>query len=202
MLFLHARSEHSAVLGEFYGYTITNYDNRFALFRKIRLSAYFNKQRADQKLIQDLCTRYHEPIRGHGFRRLLKKHRFQVYHIDEYKTSRCYPTCHNESLHTFRCVPNPRPYQHEQYPTVLCKGLLRCNNLYCRLALAAPDRYRLWNRDVSACLNYLHILRGLRRNGMVPHRFHRVAVAPTRRRRRADDQEQLRTRGRIDDFPF
>ncbi|KAL4206120.1 hypothetical protein AB4K20DRAFT_1925239 [Rhizopus microsporus] len=75
----------------------------------------------------------------------------------------------------------------------------RCTNLYCRRAVAAPDRYRLWNRDVAACLNYMHILRGLRRNGMVPDRFRRVAVAPTRRRRRVDDQEQPRTRIRLDD---
>ena len=75
----------------------------------------------------------------------------------------------------------------------------RCTNPYCRPAMAAPDRYRLWNRDVAACLNYMHILRGLRRNGMVPDRFRRVAVAPTRRRRRVDDQEQPRTRIRLDD---
>ncbi|ORE12546.1 hypothetical protein BCV71DRAFT_153668, partial [Rhizopus microsporus] len=131
-----------------------------------RLSAYFNKQRAEQKLIQDLrakCgedavfvmgnwsaphARYHELIGGLGFQRLLKKHGFQVFLIDKYKTSRCCPTCHNESLHTFRSVPNSRSP-----------------------AMAAPDRYRLWNRDVAACLNYMHILRGLRRNGMVPDRF-------------------------------
>ncbi|KAG1258128.1 hypothetical protein G6F68_008938 [Rhizopus microsporus] len=75
----------------------------------------------------------------------------------------------------------------------------RYTNLYCRPAMAAPDRYRLWNRDVAACLNYMHILRGLRRNGMIPDRFRRVAVAPTRRRRRVDDQEQPRTRIRLDD---
>ncbi|KAL4209166.1 hypothetical protein AB4K20DRAFT_1868819 [Rhizopus microsporus] len=186
------------------------------LFRKIRLEAYFNKQRAEQKLIQDLHAkfgedavfvmgnwsaphaRYHETIRGLGFPRLFKKHGFQVFLMDEYKTSRCCPTCHNESLHTFRRVPNPRPYQRERYPTVICHGLLRCINPYCRPAMAAPDRYRLWNRDVAACLNYMHILRGLRRNGMVPDRFRRVAVAPTRRRRRVDDQGQPRTRIRID----
>ncbi|ORE07881.1 hypothetical protein BCV72DRAFT_325448, partial [Rhizopus microsporus var. microsporus] len=68
--------------------TITNHDNGHPLFRKARLSAYFNKQRAEQKLIQDLRAkfgedavfvmgnwsaphaRYHEPIRGLGFRRL------------------------------------------------------------------------------------------------------------------------------------
>ncbi|KAG1169419.1 hypothetical protein G6F71_008423 [Rhizopus microsporus] len=65
--------------------------------------------------------------------------------------------------------------------------------------MAAPDRYRLWNRDVAACLNYMHILRRFRRNGMVPDRFRRDAVAPTRRRRRVDDQEQPRTRIRLDD---
>ncbi|CEI98544.1 hypothetical protein RMCBS344292_12651 [Rhizopus microsporus] len=73
----------------------------------------------------------------------------------------------------------------------------RCTNPYGRPAMAAPDRYCLWNRDVATCLNYMHILHGLQRNGMVPHRFHRVAVAPTRRRRRVNDQEQPRTRIRI-----
>ncbi|KAL4208391.1 hypothetical protein AB4K20DRAFT_1949621 [Rhizopus microsporus] len=77
----------------------------------------------------------------------------------------------------------------------------RCINPYYRPAMAAPDRYRLWNRDIAACLNYMHILRGFRRNDMVPDRFRRVAVAPTRRRRRVDDQEQPRTRIRIDSSP-
>ncbi|ORE10981.1 hypothetical protein BCV72DRAFT_329631, partial [Rhizopus microsporus var. microsporus] len=144
-------------------------------------------------------ARYHEPICSLGFRRLLKKHRFQVYLIDEYKTSKCCPTCHKESLHTFRRVPNLRPYQCERYPAVVCHGILRCTNLYGRPAMAAPDRYRLRNRDVTACLNYVHILRELRLNDMIPHRFRRVAVAPTRCRRRVDDQEQPRTRIRLDD---
>ncbi|KAG1179210.1 hypothetical protein G6F70_000297 [Rhizopus microsporus] len=65
--------------------------------------------------------------------------------------------------------------------------------------MAAPDRYRLWNRDVATCLNYMHILRELRCNGMVPDRFSRVAVAPTGRQRRVDDQEQPRTSIRLDD---
>ncbi|CAO3658030.1 unnamed protein product [Rhizopus microsporus] len=215
--FLQARSEQSAVFSRFYGHTITNHDNGYPLFRKIRLSAYFNKQRAEQKLIQDLRAkfgedavfvmgnwsglhaRYHEPIRGLGFRRLLEKHVFQIFLIDEYKTSRRCPRCHNEILHTFRRVPNPQPYRRERYPTVACHGLLSCTNPYCRPVMTAPDRYRLWNRDASACLNYIHILRGLRRNGMVPDRSLRVAVAPTRRRRRVDDQEQPRTRIRLDD---
>ncbi|KAG1388163.1 hypothetical protein G6F60_013829 [Rhizopus arrhizus] len=65
--------------------------------------------------------------------------------------------------------------------------------------MAASDRYRLWNRDVAACLNYMHILRGLRRNGMGPHRWRRVAAASTRRPRKVDEQEQPRTRIRLED---
>ncbi|ORE05944.1 hypothetical protein BCV72DRAFT_329901 [Rhizopus microsporus var. microsporus] len=170
--------------------------------QKIHVLAYFNKQCADQKLIQGLSAkfgedavfvmgnwaaphaRYREPIRGLGLRRLFKKHGFQVFLIDEHKTSRCCPTCHNESLYKFRRVPNPRLYQRERYSTAVCHG---------------PLRYRLWNRDVAACLSYMHILRGLRRNGMVLHRLLRVSVAPTRRRRRVDDQEQPRSRIRLDD---
>ncbi|CEG79654.1 hypothetical protein RMATCC62417_14094 [Rhizopus microsporus] len=70
-------------------------------------------------------ARYHEPIRGLGFRRPFKKYGFKFYLTDEYKTSRRCPTGHNESLHTFRRVPNPRPYQRERYPTAVCHGLLR-----------------------------------------------------------------------------
>ncbi|KAL4207568.1 hypothetical protein AB4K20DRAFT_1833092 [Rhizopus microsporus] len=118
---VQAESEHSAVLSDFYGQT----DNRYPLFRKIRLSEYFNKHHADQKLVQDLRTRYHEPIRGLGFRRLLKKHGLQFYLIDEHKSSRCCSICRNESLHTFRRVSNPQLYRCERYPTVIFHGLLR-----------------------------------------------------------------------------
>ncbi|KAG1171494.1 hypothetical protein G6F70_006943 [Rhizopus microsporus] len=64
--------------------------------------------------------------------------------------------------------------------------------------MVVSGRYRLWNKDVAACLNYIHILRGIRRNGMVHDRFRRVAVAPTRHQRRVDDQGQPRIRIRID----
>ena len=77
----------------------------------------------------------------------------------------------------------------------------RCTNPYCRPAMAVSGRYHLWNRDVVACLNYMHILRGPRRNDMVPHMFCRVAVASIKRQSRVNDQEQPRTRIRIDGSP-
>ncbi|ORE04087.1 hypothetical protein BCV72DRAFT_337526 [Rhizopus microsporus var. microsporus] len=58
--FLQARSEHSAVPSEFYEHTIARRCNRYFLFHKIHLSAYFSKQRADQKRIQNSCSMFGE----------------------------------------------------------------------------------------------------------------------------------------------
>ncbi|KAG1169075.1 hypothetical protein G6F70_008702 [Rhizopus microsporus] len=63
----------------------------------------------------------------------------------------------------------------------------------------SPDRYHLQNRGITAYLNYLHIIWGHRCNGMISHKFHRAAVTPTRRQRRMSDQEQPRTKIRLDD---
>ncbi|KAI8053318.1 hypothetical protein BDF22DRAFT_619898 [Syncephalis plumigaleata] len=58
-------------------------------------------------------AKYHEPIRGIGFRRLLKRHGFKVFLIDEHKTSKCYPTFNNSTLKTFKKVPNP-PFNQQE----------------------------------------------------------------------------------------
>jgi hypothetical protein len=61
-------------------------------------------------------TRYREPVRGVGFRRLLKKHGFLVYLIDEFRTSQCCSSCEHRSP--------TRPYQRQNSPKVICHGLL------------------------------------------------------------------------------
>ncbi|KAG0769619.1 hypothetical protein G6F16_001976 [Rhizopus arrhizus] len=68
--------------------------------------------------------RYQEPVRGVGFRRLLKKHEFSVHLIDEFRTSQFCPSCENRSLTTFKRIPNPRPYQRRNNPEVIRYGLL------------------------------------------------------------------------------
>ncbi|KAI8388620.1 uncharacterized protein BYT42DRAFT_611641 [Radiomyces spectabilis] len=147
--YLGDRSDQSEILSDFYRDTITNHDTENLLFRKLRLSKYINKEKASQQLIRDLTdtfgedavfvignwsapnTLYHEPIRGLGFRRLLTKHGFRVLLIDEFKTSKCCPTCRTESLKSFKQVRNPRSYRRQQNPLVLCHGLLRCTNQTC-----------------------------------------------------------------------
>ncbi|KAI9319113.1 hypothetical protein BX666DRAFT_2025443 [Dichotomocladium elegans] len=166
---------------EGYATTTTNHPNPQFLFRKLRLSVFYKKQQADEKLLDSVNakfgsrsvfvirnwsaphTRYHEPIRGVSFRRLLKKNNCNIYLIDEYKTSKCCPICDNESLATFKMVPNPRPYRRPDNPLTICHGLLRCTNQNCTAGMAEGVRQpRLWNRDLVATLNMHHILRGLR----------------------------------------
>ncbi|KAI9317458.1 hypothetical protein BX666DRAFT_2026742 [Dichotomocladium elegans] len=50
---------------------------------------------------------------------------------------------------------------------------------------------RMWNRDLAACLNFIHINRGLRVSGQVPETFRR-AVVPRRRRQAAPISPSMR----------
>jgi hypothetical protein len=115
----------------------------FLPFGKMKLSSFINQQRADKRLAKKLRKKfgndvililgswsagnikYHEPIRGVGMRRVLTKEGFQVYLLDEFRTSSLCPSCQNGKLKTFKKVQNPRPYQREKYPITDRHGLLR-----------------------------------------------------------------------------
>jgi len=114
-----------------------------AIYRKLKLSSYIRFQIANEKLIAKLKKqfggdavlimgdwsakhqKYHEPIRGVGWRRLMRKAGFSVYLMDEFCTSRHCPACGHKSLETFLTVDNPRPYQRKETPKITCHGLLR-----------------------------------------------------------------------------
>ncbi|KAI9272331.1 hypothetical protein EDC94DRAFT_596108 [Helicostylum pulchrum] len=68
--------------------------------------------------------KFHDPIRGKGMRKMLKKEGFKVYLLDEYKTSSICPSCDNE-LERFKECANPRPYRRLKNPTVKRHELLR-----------------------------------------------------------------------------
>lgn len=53
-----------------------------------------------------------------------QQHGFQVYHIDEFRTSRCCPTCLDSHLQTFKQLPNSLPYRRQETSYVTCHGLL------------------------------------------------------------------------------
>ncbi|KAI9366600.1 hypothetical protein BD770DRAFT_423433 [Pilaira anomala] len=121
-------------------------------------------------------TRFHEPIKGNGLRNSLRKEGFKVYLLDEFKTSSICPSCENK-LATFKECINPRPYRRSTNPKVTCHGLLRCLNQNCleKQALTEKDqeniKYRLWNRDLAAVLNFRKIVISLRTTSQKPAIF-------------------------------
>ena len=106
---------------------------------------------------------------GMGLVRKLRKVGFRVVLLDEYSTSTVCPDCHERSIDVFKRVPKPRPYWRAARPYVTCHGLLRYTNRTCQQARGG--RYRLWNRDLLAVLNFRHILNGLGAEGVRPPRF-------------------------------
>ncbi|KAJ1765951.1 hypothetical protein IW140_006320 [Coemansia sp. RSA 1813] len=196
------------VLSKFYTNTMTTSKNGNSpqpIHRKLRQSAHIKQQQADEQLAKSIrvtcddenptvilgnwsapMARYHEPIRGVGFRRMLRKKGCQVYLIDEFRTSKTCPNCLTGTLKKFLKVPNPRPYQRKKMKEVLCHGLLKCTNELCMGPVEVDGvltpRSRMYNRDLAAALNFRHIFHGHRDHGETPERFCRsrpAAVATT-----------------------
>ncbi|KAG2206531.1 hypothetical protein INT47_008548 [Mucor saturninus] len=182
--------------------------------RKLRLSAYIRRQQGNEDLISKLDkqfgveavyvmsnwsasnTRFHEPVRGLGFRRLLQKAGKRVYLIDEFRTSQCCPDCERRSLETFRRVDNPRPHRRRANPRVIRHGLLRCTNQNCRAMTNNTNRIvpRLWNCNMAACLNRVDIVRSHRAGNVIPPRFRRGEFPQNQRRRARTQNEQANIR--------
>ena len=154
-----AKNSLNQTVGEFY--RSTRYRNR-------RFKSYMNKQKCDSKLIKDIQTIYggpnntliamgdwtegnrhrrgHEPVKGIGFRKTLRRGGYKVFLVDEFRTSRMCCECQDENgvNEKFRRVKSPKPYQAKR--KILCNGLLRCRT--CK---------RLWNRDLNAAINIWNI---------------------------------------------
>ena len=83
-----------------------------------------------------------EPVKGKGFRTLLRKKGYEVYLVNEFRTSCRCNHCEGECK-TFRKCSNPRPWKKN---IITRHGLLECKT--CN---------RLWNRDMNGSLNILKI---------------------------------------------
>ncbi|KAJ2850970.1 hypothetical protein IWW36_001494 [Coemansia brasiliensis] len=114
--------------------------------------------------------RYHEPIRGVGMRNMLRKHGFTTYLIDEFCTSATCPKCYYH-MDTFHRVSNPRSWQRQSNPIVICHGLLRCRSQICSESVAKNGEelcYCMWNRELSAVLNFRDILFSVQMGNGIP----------------------------------
>ena len=88
--------------------------------------------------------KFHEPVKGKGFRDLFRKAGYKVLLVKEHKTSKMCSECQVDGAIcvSFRRVKNPRPKMRQRFPTVICHGLVKCTRCH-----------RLWNRDPNAASN-------------------------------------------------
>jgi hypothetical protein len=139
------------------------------VFRKLKFSAYIRRTITETKLVSTFASKFgspyetivaigdfeqrrhrkfHEPVKGKGFRAMFRKAGYRVFLVDEFKTSaRCSHCSAGFAItETFRTTCDPRAWKNGATRTV--HGLVRCN--ICT---------RLWNRDINAACNIWKIAR-------------------------------------------
>lgn len=163
-------------------------------FRKMKFSSKIYYDQNDQELVKKIKNKFgqesviilgnwsaphvkfQEPTKNKGFIKLLKKNGFEVYLMDEFRTSSHCPNCES-TLKNFKTVVNPRPYQRRSKPSVKCHGLLRCTNAACyQEEVTTSIKHRLWNRDLAAVMNFKKILYYYRRFGQRHPTFKRKST--------------------------
>ena len=141
------------------------------LYRKLKWNTYMNRQRVEDQFmnkfkelwppdkfivgIGDYGPSHHmkhlEPVKGKGFRKMFRRKGYEIYLVDEYRTSiRCYNCgCGGQigRCEKFRECENPNPKKRERRPRVIRHGLLMCQT--CRTP---------WCRDTNSSFNILKIM--------------------------------------------
>ena len=153
--YIRKKVEINKILSDFY---------KKYIFRKLKLNGYINRQKSEQKMINnirkifgepqevvlcigDWCQRKHskfkEPTIGIGMRKVFRRNGYDIYLIDEdYTSSRCLE-CKGGQCEKFLTRESPRPYRKGNFNLV--HGLLKCKT--CKT---------MWNRD---CLGSKNIYR-------------------------------------------
>lgn len=138
------------------------------IFRKLKLNGYINLKRSEQNMInrfqklfgepketiiaigdweQKKQMKYKESTKGKGIRDLFRKSGYQVYLVDEFRTSKKCSKCEIGDCIKFLKRENPKPFKNN---IRLVHGLIRCKNCS-----------NLWNRDCNGAINIYKIANNL-----------------------------------------
>jgi Putative transposase DNA-binding domain len=146
------------------------YEDR--LYRKLRLNNFYNTRKSEQRLItkfkeifggpndtvigigdweQKKHRKFKEPVKGKGFRSVLRKAGYTVFLVNEFRTSCQCSHCQTDiakcNKFRVRLDPNNKKKIEDRHPR-LVHGLLLCQQ--CN---------RLWNRDVNSSINIARLTR-------------------------------------------
>ncbi|KAI8875518.1 hypothetical protein K501DRAFT_280300 [Backusella circina FSU 941] len=106
---------------------------------------------------------------GH-VRDLLKENGFQIAFVDEFRSSKTCPSCHQHSLEKIEGSFNVNDQDEIIRPDSNGTNLLRCSTLTCT---NSQGKQRVWDRNYAAALNFRIILFSLRKLGIYPPQFQR-----------------------------
>lgn len=101
-----------------------------------------------------------EPTKGKSMRTMIRKAGFDVYLLDEFRTSKTCNHCHEENEMNFIKRKEPRYWKKNETQNVW--GLLRCKNGNCR---------RIHNRDKNSASNMFFIATTIILEGKRPEPF-------------------------------
>jgi transposase len=158
MIFLKEKIRVSYLLSSYY---------RREVFRKMKWHTYINTQRSEAKMLNNFASIYGEskdvivcfgdydqghlkhcePVKGKYYRDLFQRSGYEVYLVDEYKTSITCHDCEGRLEHVLkRRSPRPWVKSEKEYPV---HGLFGC-----KTCLGGKRR---WNRDLNASRNILRL---------------------------------------------
>ena len=134
------------------------------IFRKFKLDTFINIQRDEQNMINEFKAKYgnpnevvicfgdfeqkkhmkfKEPTKGKGMRTVFRKNKYEVYLVDEFRSSCMCSKCEGGLCERFLYRENPRPFRKGEN---LVWGLLKCQSCG-----------GVWNRDRNGASNIYKI---------------------------------------------
>jgi hypothetical protein len=142
------------------------------IYRKFRLHTYSNTQRSESNFMNRFRETFgnpdkvvvgfgdwnekghrkgHEPLKGVGFHKMIRNAGYEVFLVNEHRTSKTCSNCSNCKDGGFECeyfrkCNNPLPWKREE--VIDRHGLVIC--ISCRTP---------WNRDVNASINIHNIMK-------------------------------------------
>jgi transposase len=140
------------------------------IFRKLKLNGYMNSKKSEQRMIKNfekifgnkkdviICIgdfeqkqhmKYKEPTKGKSIRDLFRNNGYELYLIDEFRTSCKCSNCGNDNC-KFMFRKSPKPYKNH---TILVHGLIRCKSCS-----------KTWNRDCNGATNIYKIAKNILNN--------------------------------------
>ena len=167
------------------------------VYRKLKWNSFINTQKSESKMLKNFQKKFGSPEETNvvigdydkinnpkgkescltkGLRKLLRDFGYNLFLINEFRTSKLCNNCHG-CVENFKIGISKRKWNKGE--EVLIWGLVRCKNDKCRLAPRDKTKRvcSIHNRDQNAVRNMLYIVKELIDTGKRPEIFTRQILA-------------------------